>query len=156
MLPGSAGAAGGGRDPKASSTSGPSLRAGQGLAAEQRGGELSASEQNTGDESRGTGHTRGGMKGCRWNLTLWFTSRHSPGTRTILSSEMKAWAGRLHCRMHPRSPVGLPHEAQVTGSVEPAVIITKIRLWTPGIKSLSYPHPQHPLPTIKQKIEERV
>lgn len=44
---------------------------------------------------------------------------------------------------------------QVTGSGEPAVIRTKIRLWTPGIKSLSYPHPQHPLPTIKQKIEER-
>lgn len=116
----------------------------------------SASEQNTGDEPRGTRHTRGGMKGWRWNLTLWFTSRHSLGTRTILSSEMKARAGRLHCRMHARSPVGLPHEAQVTGSREPAVIRTKIRLWTPGIKSLSYPHPQHPLPTIKEKIEERV
>ena len=106
--------------------------------------------------TRGTRHTRGGMKGWRWNLTLWFTSRHSLGTRTILSSEMKARAGHLHCRMHARSPVGLPHEAQVTGSREPAVIRTKIRLWTPGIKSLSYPHPQHPLPTIKEKIEERV
>ena len=110
MLPGSAGAAGRGRDPKASSTPGPSLRAGQGLAAERREGEEhGASEQNTGDESHGTEHTRGERKGWRWNLTLWFTSCHSLGTTTILSSEMKARAGRLHCGMHARSPAGLPH-----------------------------------------------
>ena len=66
MLPGSAGAAGRGRDPKASSTPGPSLRAGQGLAAEWREGEeLGASEQNTGDEytaqsTRGEGGRGGG------------------------------------------------------------------------------------------------
>lgn len=48
-LPGPAGAAGQRRDPKASSTPGPSLRAGQGLAAERREGEeLGASEQNMG------------------------------------------------------------------------------------------------------------